>query len=326
MKRREFIGIAGVVATFGPVQAAAQSAVRLKRIAYLSAGNSDAETDLETFQSAMERLGWNIGKTIHLEYRISDADLKKAREFASQLVSSLPDVCVATNTQMVQFLQNETKTIPIVFVRVPDPVASGLVESLARPGGNVTGFTNFDPSMGEKWLELLKQIAPNTTDVLVVLQSNNPTQAGYLKSVQEAASRHAVEVKSININDVSAFRQKLDEFSIETKRGLLVAPSAFASVFKEEMIMEADRHHLPAVYPYSDYVISGGLLSYGIDRRDDLKRAAIYVDRLLNGIKPTDLPVQNPTKFVLSINFKTAKSLGLDIPQSIVVAADEVIE
>jgi putative ABC transport system substrate-binding protein len=237
-----------------------------------------------------------------------------------------PDIFFATNTQMVQLIQAKTRSIPIVFVNVPDPVGSGLVASFAHPGGNVTGFTNFDPAMGGKWLELLKDVAPNLKRVAVILQAGNPTAAGFLQMIEAAAPTFAVEVKPASLSDGPSIDAAVEAFAQEPEGGLVVTASALTAVFRDRIIALAARTRLPAIYPYSEFPAAGALMSYGIDRKYYYEEAAAYVDRILKGEKPGDLPVQAPIRYQLVINLKTAKALGFEIPPTLLARADEVIE
>jgi len=288
--------------------------------------SSDDEPPASAFKRALDGLGWREGRSIRTEIRYSASDISRARKYAAELFAMTPDVFLAGNTQMVQLIQEKTRSIPIVFVTVPDPVGSGFVASFARPGGNITGFTNFDSSMGEKWLELLKDVCPNLVRVAVILQAGNPTAPGFLKAVEAAARVYSVFVTPANVSDGPSIQSAINAFAREPNGGLLVPPSALAVVFRNEIISLAARTRLPAIYPYAEYTAAGGLMSYGFDRTILYQQAASYVHRILKGEKPADLPVQAPTRFELIINLKIAKMLGLNVPTSILLRADKVIE
>jgi putative ABC transport system substrate-binding protein len=271
-------------------------------------------------------LGWHDGRNAQIEIRRGESDISRARNFAAELAAMKPDIFFATNTQMVQLIQAITRSIPIVFVNVPDPVGSGLVASFAHPGGNVTGFTNFDPAMGGKWLELLKDVAPNLKRVAVILQAGNPTGPGFLKMIEAAAPTFAVQVRPASLSDGPSIDAAIEAFAQESDGGLIVIASALTTVFRDRIIALAARTRLPAIYPYSEFTAAGGLMSYGLDRTIFYQQAAAYVDRILRGAKPGDLPVQTPTKIEFVVNLKTAKALGLRIPETFLMLANEVIE
>ena len=323
MRRREFITLLGGVAAW-PMAARAQQPGTMRRIAILDSAKSTG--DIAAFLQRLDALGWRNGRNVQIEIRYGESDINRARNFAAELAAMKPDIFLATNTQMVQLIQAETHSIAIVFVNVPDPVGSGLVASFAHPGGNVTGFTNFDPAMGGKWLELLKDVAPNLKRVAVILQAGNPTAAGFFKMIEAAAPMFAVQVKPASVSDGPSIDAAVEAFAQEPEGGLVVAASALAAVFGDRIIALAARTRLPAIYPYSEFPAAGALMSYGIDRKIYYQEAAAYVDRILKGEKPGDLPVQTPTKYELVVNLKTAKALGLNVPLGLSAAADELIE
>jgi putative ABC transport system substrate-binding protein len=325
MKRREFITLLGGAAAAWPIAARGQQPDRMRRIAILSSG-STTKGALTTFRQALDRLGWHEGHNVIVEIREAESDIDRARGYAAELVAVAPDVWFATNTQMVQLIKDKTDSIPIVFVQVPDPVGSGFAVSFARPGGNVTGFTNFDSTMGEKWLELLKDVVPDLKRVAVILQAENPTAAGYLQRIQAAAAKFVVQVSPASLRDGPDIEAALTTFAREPNGGLIVPPSALATVYSDRIIATSARTRLPAIYPYSENATAGGLMSYGIDRTTLFQQAASYVDRILRGEKASDLPVQTPTKFEMVINLKTARALGLKISESFLLVANEVIE
>ncbi len=326
MRRREFITLLGSVAAVWPLSARAQQPGTMRRIAILDSAGREAEPHIAAFRHRLNGLGWHDGRNVQIETRHGESDINQARNFAAQLAAMKPDIFFATNTQMVQLIQAETRGIPIVFVNVPDPVGSGLVASFARPGGNVTGFTNFDPAMGGKWLEVLKDVAPNLKRVAVILQAGNPTAAGFLQMIEAAAPTFAVQVKPASLSDGPSIDAAVEAFAQEPEGGLVVTASALAAVFRDRIIALAARTRLPAIYPYSEFPAAGALMSYGIDRKAYYEEAAAYVDRILKGEKPGDLPVQAPTRYELVVNLKTAKALGLEIPPTLLARADEVIE
>lgn len=252
--------------------------------------------------------------------------MSRARGYAAELFEMTPDVFLATNTQMVQVIQEKTRSIPIVFVQVPDPVGSGFVESLARPGGNVTGFTNFDSSMGGKWVQLLKDVAPDLTRVAVLLQAGNPTAPAFLKTIEAAAPLFGIQVSPAIQSNGPGIDLAISSFANEPNGGLIAVPSALLILHRDQVIALAQQRRLPAIYPYSEFAAAGGLMSYGIDRKVLYEQAASYVDRILKGQKLSDLPVQTPTKFEFVVNLKTAKALGLKISDSFLLAANEIIE
>ena len=329
MRRREFIaGIAGL-ATAWPRVASAQQAERMRLIGMLMVFKADSlegQDYIRAFQQALQRLGWSDGSNVRTEIRWSEAKIDLERQYATDLVALTPDVIVAAGTVAVIALQHIRPTLPIVFVQVADPVGSGIVDSLARPGGNTTGFINYEFSIGGKWLDLLKQIAPDVTRVLVLRDSSNPSAIAQFSAVQGAAQSRGVEVSPVGIRDAGEIERGLATFARSANGGLIVTGPAGASVYRGLIIELAARHKLPAVYADGYIVTQGGLISYGPDRINLYRQAANYVDRILRGEKPADLPVQAPNKYELAINLKTAKALGLTVPQALQASADQVIE
>jgi putative tryptophan/tyrosine transport system substrate-binding protein len=327
--RRKFLVALGGTAFAWPLAALAQQPVSLRRIAALmSAGTHDAQGQVgfAAFQQGLEKLGWSAGRNLRIDVRWSENNVSRNRQYASELVALAPDVILASGTLGVTALQNVTRTLPIVFVRVSDPVGAGVVDNLAQPGGNATGFMNFEYSLSGKWLELLKQIAPQVTRAAVVRDPANPAGVGQFAAIQSVAQSLAVELRPIDARDAGEIERSVAAFARSPNGGLIVAPSASEGPHHDLIVMLAARHKLPAVYSERERVTEGGLISYGPDWVDQFRRAAAYVDRVLNGEKPADLPVQAPTKFELAINLKTAKALGLTLPQSLIATADEVIE
>jgi len=326
--RREFIILLGGAAVAWSRATMAQQTTR--RIGVLMAiAESDAEGQarLQSFRTRMRELGWTDGDNIRLDYRWAAGVADRFRTAAAELVGLKPDVILAETTPAVAALQRETQTIPIVFVRINDPIGSGFVQSLARPGGNLTGFTNFEFSMGGKWLELLKEIAPSVTRVALVFNPiTAPYADSYVRVLEPVAPSHGMVLISMPVQSAAEMESAIGAFAREPSGGLLLLPDLFLVVHRDRVAALAAQHRLAAVYNNEFYARSGGLLSYGDDVLDMYRSSASYVDRILRGAKPTDLPVQAPTKFKLVINLKTAKALGLDLPPSLLARADEVIE
>jgi putative ABC transport system substrate-binding protein len=271
-------------------------------------------------------LGWTDGRNIRIDHRWGGSDAKNIREYAAELVALVPDVIVASGTASMAPLLQATRTVPIVFVQITDPVGAGFVDSLARPGGNVTGFTNFEYGLGAKWLELLKEIAPTLTRAAVLRDASNSAGTGQFGAIQSVAPSVGVEVSPVNLRDASEIERAVTAFARSSTGGLIVTASSLSVVHRALIINLAAGYKLPAVYYRKVYVTDGGLISYGPDIVDQHRKAAGYVDRILKGEKPADLPVQAPTKYELVINLKTAKTLGLTVPPSLLARADEVIE
>ena len=328
MRRREFITLLGGAAAAWPLATRAQQPDRMRHIGVLmNLAESDPEGQgyLAAFRQRARELGWVERRNIQLEYRWTVGSPDRARAFAAELVGMKPDVILVGGGTALSAMMEATRSVPIVFVVGADPVALGFVESLARPGGNATGFTTFEPAMGTKWLEMLKEIAPGITRV-VLLNSDNPGSVMLLPPIEAAAASFGVQFTRADVHDAAEIERAIDAAAREANVGLFVIPSTVAVVHRDLIIALAARHRLPAVYAAAVFPKSGGLLSYGIDRADDYRKAASYVDRILRGEKPGELPVQAPTKFELVINLKTAKALGLTVPLTLQVLADEVIE
>jgi putative tryptophan/tyrosine transport system substrate-binding protein len=329
MKRREFIaGLAGAAAW--PIAARAQPGDRVRRIGVLMAyAESDREGQawIAAFHEGLQKVGWVEGRNIRIDLRWAADDVELMQQFAKELVANQPDIILTQNTPSTAAILRQTRSIPIIFGLVSDPVASGFVASFSRPEGNVTGFVNFEGSVGGKWLELLKEAAPRTNRVAFLF---NPTTAPfaiyYLDAFQAAARTLAVEAITTPVRDVSQLESAVVALAREPNGGVIVMPETFLNVHRMEVLSLAARQHLPAVYPFRFFAELGGLLSYGTEPLNNFRRAAIYVDRILKGEKPADLPVQAPTKYELVINLKTAKTLGLDVPPTLLARADEVIE
>ena len=327
MKRREFILALGGAATW-PLAARAQQADQVRRIAVLTLfpeNDPEGQARHAAFVRELQQLGWTEGRNVRFDYR-SVTDPDRISAFAAELVRLTPDVILAYGSPILTALRRETRSIPIVFVQVTNPVGGGFVASLAHPGGNITGFTNFEFAIGGKWLETLKEIAPDTKRVAVILDPENPTASGYLGAIEAMAPSLSVQVTPTAGRDVADIERAIAAFARGPNGGVIVLPDIIAIVHRELFVGLAARHRLPAVYPLRLFAAAGGLLSYGVDQINQSQRAADYVDRILKGEKPADLPVQAPTKFELVINLKTAKALGLTIPPSVLTRADEVIE
>jgi len=285
----------------------------------------DGKPRLAAFEQELERLGWTNGGNLRTEYRWT-ADPQQGRRNAAELVGLSPDIILAAPTTMAAEVQRHTRSVPVVFAQAADPVSAGLVASLARPGGNITGFSHFEFPFGSKWLELLKQFAPNINRVAVLYDPVNPASTGYLPIMEAAARSLAVDLYPSAVRDGADIERTLDAFAREPNGGLILIPGPLWSRQKELIILLLNRYRLPNIYGFRYLPIGGGLASYGVDLNDLYRRAASYVDRILKGEKPAELPVQAPTKFELVINLKTAKALGLTVPPSLLAQADEVIE
>jgi len=329
MRRRDFIkGIVGS-ATAWPLSTRAQQPGQMRRIAVLmnvAASDPEGQPAVAAFQQALQQLGWSDGRDVRFDIRWGENDVDRDRKFAAELVALSPDVILASGTLSVTALQRVTHTLPIVFVRVSDPVGAGIVDTLARPSGNVTGFMNFEYSLSGKWLEVLKQIVPRLTHAAVLRDAANPAGTAQFGAIRTTASSLGIDVSPIGIRDADEIERGVANFARSPNGGLIVTPSAGVSVHHALIVALAARYKLPAVYSERFMVTGGGLISYGPEGIDQFGRAASYVDRILKGEKPADLPVQAPTKFALVINLKTARALGLAIPQSLQASADEVIE
>jgi putative ABC transport system substrate-binding protein len=328
MRRREFIRLVGGIAAI-PFGARAQQGERTRRIGVLmnlAKEDPEAQARVAAFLQGLQQLGWAAGRNVLIDTRWAGGDIERVRKYAVELVDLAPDVILAPSDSVVVPVQHATRTVPIVFTQVIDPVSSGLVESLARPGGNATGFTQFEYSIGAKWLELLKEVAPRVMRVAVLRDSTNSAEIGQLGAIQTAAPSLGVELSPVGLRDANEIERAVTSFARTPNGGLIVTSSTAAAVHRELIVTLAGRHHLPAVYSNRTFVVSGGLISYGPDRIDQFRRAADYVDRILKGEKPADMPVQAPTKYELMINLKAAKALGITVPQSVLARADELIE
>ena len=331
MRRREFIGLLGSAAAAWPLAARAQQPERMRRIGVLFGGAADADDAdvqslLAAFQLGLEQLGWIDQRNVRIDPRWSGGNTESNRKHIADLVALSPDVIIAGGAAIVGPLLQATRTVPIVFTTVIDPVGAGFVESLARPGGNATGFMQFEFSMSGKWLELLKQIAPYVTRVAVLRDAATSAGIGQFGAIQTAAPSFGVEVSPVGVRDAEEIERAVTNFAHSANGGLIVTQSALTLIHRNLIVTLAARHKLPAVYTRRLHVTDGGLVAYGPDRIDQYRRAASYVDRILKGEKPADLPVQAPTKYELAINLKTAKALGITVPPTLLARADEVIE
>jgi putative tryptophan/tyrosine transport system substrate-binding protein len=329
MKRREFITLLGGAAAAWPLSAQAQQRERMRRVGVFTAGTADDPEHKArdaAFLQGLGELGWIVGRNLRVDYRWGAGDYERFRAMAAELIALAPDVILAQGSSTVTALQKTSTTVPIVFANVTDPVGGGLVASLARPGGNATGFVTTEFGFSGKWLELLKELAPPVTRVAVLRSSAVASQIGLFGGIQSVAPSLGVELRPIDTRDVSEIERAVAAFAGEPNGGLIAASGSGVLLHRELIVALAARHRLPAVYVYRSHVMSGGLAFYGPDSLDQFRHAAQYVDRILKGEKPADLPVQAPTKYELVVNLKTAKALGLDIPTSILARADEVIE
>ena len=329
MRRRDFIkGIVGSAGAW-PLATRAQQRERLRRVALLigTARNVPGAQDRDTaFLEAFEQLGWTNGRNVQIEVRWSEGNDVKARKYADELIAPAPDVILATGSAGAAVALKATQTIPIVFVVVPDPMGSGFVQSLSRPGRNATGFMSFEYSLCGKWPELLKEIAPNVTHAAVLRDPTFVSGIGQFAVIQAVAPSVGIEVSPIDLREQNQIERAIATFAQSPNGGLILAASGIGATNVNLVITAAARYKVPAVYPEQTFVAAGGLISYGPNFTDQYRRAAGYVDRILRGEKPADLPVQAPNKYELAINLKTAKALGLSVPQSLLARADEVIE
>jgi putative ABC transport system substrate-binding protein len=333
MRRREFVTLLGGAAAASslswPLSARAQQSDRVRRIGVLMGfAESDAvwQAYLAAFRQRLQDLGWAVGRNLRIDYRFAGENTERTRSAAEELVAIAPDLIFASTNPVVSALMQKTRTIPIVFTWVSDSVGSGFVASLAHPGGNITGFHNFEPAMGGKWLELLKQIAPGVRRAAVVHVPEITANVAFLRVVEAASSSLGMTATAAGVRDDADIERVLTEFAREPNGGLIVTPSPLTATKREVIIALAARLGLPAIYSFGFFATSGGLLSYGIDQLELVRGAASYVDRILRGANPGDLPVQLPTKFQLVVNLKTAHALGLDVPLHLQQLADEVIE
>jgi putative tryptophan/tyrosine transport system substrate-binding protein len=328
MKRRNFIALLGGAAAW-PLATRAQQAAQTRRVGVLmnlAADDAEGLARVTAFAQALQQLGWTDGRNVRIDYRWAAGDPERFQRYAQELLTLGPDVTLASATPGIVALVQASRTVPIVFVAVIDPVGAGFVESLARPGGNVTGFGAFEYGMSGKWLELLKEIAPRVARVAVIRDQSLTSGTAQFAAVQSVAPSFGVELSPVGVRDAGEIERGVAGFARTPNGGVIVTGSPLTAVHRDLIIALAARHRLPAVYGFRFFAGAGGLISYGPDIVDQYRRAAGYVDRILKGEKPGDLPVQAPTKYELVINLKTAKALGLEIPSSVLARANEVIE
>jgi ABC-type uncharacterized transport system substrate-binding protein len=328
MRRRKFIALLGSSVAW-PLAARAQQGERMRRIGVLlpaTADDSEFQARVGAFLQGLQQLGWAIGRNVRIDTRWATTNAAEIRRHAAELAALAPDVILAHGASTVGAMVQATRTVPIVFPVAGDPVAAGFVGKLARPGGNATGFMTVEHSMGAKWLELLKQVAPNVRRAAVIRDSASPSGIGQFGAIQTVAPSLGVDVNPVNVRDASEIERDVAAVAHSSNSGLIVTASALAQGHRELIITLAARHKLPTVYFDRSFVAAGGLISYGPDQIEQYRQAAGYVDRILKGEKPADLPVQTPTKYETVLNTKTAKALGLDVPATVLARADEVIE
>jgi putative tryptophan/tyrosine transport system substrate-binding protein len=329
VKRREFIMLLGGAAAW-PLAAGAQQPERMRRLGVLIVAytQTDPEAQARTgaFLDTFQKLGWADGRNVRIDYRWGAGDADGGKAAASELVRSAPDVILVASNSALAEVRRLTSSIPIVFTQISDPVGGGFVAGLARPGGNITGFQNFEPAMGGKWLGVLKEAAPNMSRAGVLFASDTAANVAFLRAAEAVAPSLGVKLAAIDVDHDVEIERAVATLASESDGGLLVLPNPYNATNRASIIMLAARHRLPAVYPFRYFAAAGGLMSYGIDQIDQWRRAASYVDRILRGERPGELPVQAPTKFELVVNLKTAKALGLNIPPAFPLRADEVIE
>jgi putative tryptophan/tyrosine transport system substrate-binding protein len=327
--RRQFITLFGGAAAAWPLAVRAQQAERMRRIALIPLGatsDPEAQAYVGALRQSLDKLGWIEGQNSRIDVRWVSDDVGRMQVDVAAALSLAPDVIVCGGTPVTEELRQKTRTIPIVFVNVADPLAGGLVQSLAHPGGNVTGFTAYESSIGGKWVELLREIAPRVNQMLVLVDPQNPTSNFHVPTIQATAQTFGVQLTAAYAHNPAEIGRAIDAFAGTPNAGMIALPSPFAQTHRELIIALAAKHRLPAIYANRSYVTSGGLMSYSSDWVDQYRQAASYVDRILKGALPADLPVQAPTKYELVLNLKTAKALGLDVPLFLQQRADEVIE
>jgi putative tryptophan/tyrosine transport system substrate-binding protein len=327
-RRREFITLIGGAAASWPLAARAQSAEHIRLVGILNILGPDdpeAETRHAILAQTLQQLGWAVGRDLKFEIRQVGGDLDRIRRYAAELIALVPDVIVSVGSVALAPVQQATRTIPIVFVNVPDPVGAGFVQSMARPGGSITGFSNFEYSMSGKWAELLKQIAPRVTRAVVFRDPMSAAGIGQFAAVRSVAQSLNIELTPLDVRDTAEIERAVKEFAQVSNGGMIITTGGTAAR-RKLIISLAARYKLPSVYPYRYYAVDGGLITYGPNTHDPVQRAAGYVDRILKGEKPADLPVQAPTKYELVINLKTVKAMGLNVPETLLARADEVIE
>jgi putative ABC transport system substrate-binding protein len=329
MQRREFITLLGGAAAAWPLSARAQQSDRMRRLGLLvgfSEGDAEGQAIGAAFRQRLRELGWTEGRNIKIELRWAAADPDKARIFAKELVGLAPDVIACSSNLVTEIVQQETRTIPIIFVFVGDPVGSGFVKNVARPDGNLTGFPVFESAIAGKWLAIFTEVAPHVGLVAVMLHPQTHAHVAFMQAAEAAAPPLKIKLTALGVQTAADIERKVSEFAREPNGGLVVLPHAITVEHRKLILELAARYHLPAFYPLRSFAANGGLISYGTNVIDTFRQGASYVDRILKGEKPADLPVQFPTKYELVVNLKTAKALGLAIPESFLQRADEVIE
>lgn len=328
MRRREFIGLLGGAAAAWPLAVRAQQGEPMRRVGVLMPypeGDAEGQASVAALQRGLQDLGWTEGRNIRFDIRWAGGNPDKARAFAKELIGMTPDVIVPSSNQITSILQQETRTIPIVFVLVGDPVGSGYVANMAQPGGNLTGFAVLENAIAGKWLEILNQIAPQVSRVGFILHPETSVNVGLLRAA-EAAAPSGVKVIALGVHNATEIERAVTAFAAETNGGLIAAPHAITFANRDVIVELAARYRLPAVYAFRIFATRGGLISYGTNPFEMFRQGASYVDRILKGAKPADLPAQFPTKYELVINLKTAKALDLTVPSQLLARADEVIE
>jgi putative ABC transport system substrate-binding protein len=329
IRRREFITLLGGVAAAWPIAGRAQPSERIRRIGVLAAlpeDDSEIQAQLAAFRQGLDRLGWSQGRNAHIDSRFAHANVDQVQALAKELVALQPDVILAHTTPVVAALRRESRAVPIVFVYVSDPVASGFVASLSRPGGNTTGLLLYEASITGKWLAMLKEMTPRIARAALVGDPNTPTYDYFVRTAEAVAPSLAIELVPSPVQTTVDIERAIESFARAPDGGLFLPPNNTTFLHRDRIIALAARHRLPAVYAFRICVTAGGLMSYGIDGVDIYRQAASYVDRILRGAKPADLPVQAPTRYETAVNLRTAKALGLDVPPALLVRADEVIE
>jgi putative tryptophan/tyrosine transport system substrate-binding protein len=324
MRRREFITLLGGAAVVWPLVARAQKSMRRVVVLMGTANDAEAKARAIALQEGLQKLQWIVGRDIQIDYRFAAGNPERMRDYANEAVASGPDLLLAQTNPALQALQKATRSLPIVFLQVSDPVGGGFVQSLAHPGGNTTGFTNFESEIGGKWLRTLKDIAPVLERVAFVINPETSAHTEFLRAAEQASVALNIKVIPLGVHNAEEIERSITEFAPASNGGMIVAPHPVTR--GRQIIDLASRYRLPTIYPFDFYARNGGLVSYGVDQVDQFRRAATYVDRILKGEKPGDLPVQEPTKYELIINLKTAKSLDLTVPPTVLAIADEVIE
>jgi putative ABC transport system substrate-binding protein len=325
MRRREFITLVGAAAAW-PIAARSQERMRHIGILMGIANDQEGQRRIAAFRQGLQELGWTEGRDVGFEYRWGAGDIDSIRAQAAQLIALRPDIILANSTIAAKVMKQETQAIPIVFVQVADPVRDRIVTSLARPGGNITGFTSFEYTMGGKWLETLKEIAPAVARVALLHHPQDSNWPGFSSAIERVAPSFGVQLVPTGVSDAGEIESAIDAFAKSANGGLIVLPTPVTNIHRKLIFAMAARHRLPSVYPFRFFAVDGGLVAYGFDSIDPFRRAASYANRILKGEKPADLPVQAPTKYELAINLRTAKALGLEIPPTLLARADEVIE